>query len=88
MDRVNPIHARDNFVIKNYRKGLIMARLSYRNWFINCKPLKNESREWQLELEKGELIHTFTISNKTRLVDVESFAFKKIDGYVDEEIKS
>ena len=65
-----------------------MARLSYRNWFINCKPLKNESREWQLELEKGNVIHSFTISNKTKLVDVESFAFKKIDGYVDEEIKS
>ena len=53
--------------------------LSYRNWFINCKPLKNKSREWQLELQKGNVIHTFTISNKTKLVDVESFAFKKIE---------
>ena len=65
-----------------------MARLSYRTWFINCKPLKNEARDWQLELEKGNIIHTFTISNKLKLIDVEYFAYKKIDGYVDEEIKS
>tara|TARA_X000000950_G_scaffold258872_1_gene326781 strand:- start:230 stop:427 length:198 start_codon:yes stop_codon:yes gene_type:complete len=65
-----------------------MSRLSYRTWFINCKPLRNDARDWQLELEKGNTIHTFTISNKLKLIDVEYFAYKKIDGYVDEEIKS
>jgi hypothetical protein len=85
--RVYPSHTRHNFVIKNYRKGLNMG-LSYRNWFINCKPLKNKARDWQLELEKGNTIHTFTISNKIKLIDVEYFAYKKIDGYVAEEIKT
>jgi len=88
MDRVNPVHGWFTFINSNYSEGLTMARLSYRTWFINCKPLKNESRDWQLELEKGNTIHTFTISNKLKLIDVEYFAYKKIDGYVDEEIKS
>jgi len=86
MDRANPVHGWHYLINSNYWEGLIM--LSYRTWFINCKPLKNEARDWQLELEKGNTIHTFTISNKLKLIDVEYFAYKKIDGYVDEEIKS
>jgi len=86
MDRFNSVHGWFTFINSNYSEGLIM--LSYRTWFINCKPLKNEARDWQLELEKGNTIHTFTISNKLKLIDVEYFAYKKIDGYVDEEKKS
>jgi len=86
MDRVNSVHGWAYLINSNYSEGLIM--LSYRTWFINCKPLKNEARDWQLELEKGNTIHTFTISNKLKLIDVEYFAYKKIDGYVDEEKKS
>jgi hypothetical protein len=86
MDGVNSVHGWSYLINSNYGEGLTM--LSYRTWFINCKPLKNEARDWQLELEKGNTIHTFTISNKLKLIDVEYFAYKKIDGYIDEEIKS
>ncbi len=85
MDGVNSVHGWSYLINSNYGEGLM---LSYRTWFINCKPLKNEARDWQLELEKGNTIHTFTISNKLKLIDVEYFAYKKIDGYVDEEKKS
>jgi hypothetical protein len=88
MDRVNPVHGWHYLINSNNDEGLTMARLSYRTWFINCKPLKNEARDWQLELEKGKTIHTFTISNKLKLIDVEYFAYKKIDEYIAEEIKS
>ena len=65
-----------------------MARLSYKGWFINCKPLKDNDGNWQLELEKGEILHTFTMSKSMTLSSVESFAYDRIDEYVEDLIKS
>ena len=65
-----------------------MARLSYKGWFINCKPLKDNDGNWQLELEKGEVLHTFTMSKSMTLGSVEAFAYDRIDEYVQDLIKS
>lgn len=65
-----------------------MARLSYKAWFINCKPLKDNDGNWQLELEKGEVLHTFTMSKSMTLKAVEEFAYDRIDEFVEDLIKS
>ncbi len=65
-----------------------MARLSYKGWFINCKPLKDRDGNWQLELEKGEILHTFTMSPSMSLGAVEDFAYDRIDEYVEDLKKS
>ena len=65
-----------------------MSSLSYKGWFINCKPLKDDEGNWQLELEKGEVLHTFTMSKSMTLSSVENFAYDRIDEYVEDQIKS
>ena len=87
--RVHPSHARHNFVFKNYRKGLIMARLSYRGYSLSLKPLRTDNL-WQLELEKsgGEIIHTYTIDPKKTLLEVEKFALDEVDKKIEEEKNS
>jgi hypothetical protein len=65
-----------------------MARLSYKGWSINCKPLKDSDHNWQLELEKGEILHTFTMSKLMTLGSIESFAYDRIDEYVEDLKKS
>ena len=65
-----------------------MARLSYKGWFINCRPLKDNDGNWQLELEKGEVLHTHTMANSMTLHKVELFAYDRIDEYVEDQIKS
>jgi hypothetical protein len=42
---------------------------------------------WQLEIESGEMVHTYTISKNKTLGEIENFAFDKIDEYVKEEEK-
>ena len=65
-----------------------MARLSYKGWAIYCKPLKDNDGNWQLELEKGEVLHTFTMSKLMTLGSIESFAYDRIDEYVEDLKKS
>ncbi len=65
-----------------------MARLNYKNWDIQLIPLKSVDGNWQLELEKGEIVHTFPMSKSMTLGAVESFAYDRIDEYVEDEIKS
>ena len=65
-----------------------MARLSYKGWSINCRPLKDTEGNWQLELEKGEVLHTFTMAKSMSLGSVENFAYDRIDEYVEDLIKS
>jgi hypothetical protein len=66
-----------------------MARLSYKGYRINLKPLKTDN-QWQLELEKsgGEIVHTYTMSPQKTLLSIEQFAFDEVDKKVLEEIKS
>ncbi len=65
-----------------------MARLSYKGWSINCRPLKDTEGNWQLELEKGEVLHTFTMAKSMTLGSIENFAYDRIDEYVEDLIKS
>ena len=65
-----------------------MARLSYKGWSINCRPLKDNDGNWQLELEKGEVLHTFTMVKSMSLGSIESFAYDRIDEYVEDLKKS
>ena len=44
-----------------------MARLNYKNWYIQLIPLKSVDGNWQLELEKGEIVHTFTMARSMTL---------------------
>ena len=66
-----------------------MARLSYKGYLINLRPLKTDN-QWQLELEKsgGEIVHTYTMSPQKTLLSIEQFAFDEVDKKVNEEINS
>ena len=89
MDRFNPVRGWFTFINSNYSEGLTMARLSYKGYTINLRPLKTDN-QWQLELEKsgGEIVHTYTMSPQKTLLSIEQFAFDEIDKKVMEEIKS
>ena len=65
-----------------------MASLSYKGYFISCRPLKTDNL-WQLEIEKsgGEVVHTYTMDPQKTLLSVEQFAFDEIDKKVIEESK-
>ena len=65
-----------------------MARLNYKNWYIQLIPLKSVDGNWQLELEKGEIVHSFTMEKSMTLGSIENFAYDRIDEYVEDEIKS
>ena len=65
-----------------------MSRLSYKGWSINCRPLKDIEGNWQLELERGEVLHTFTMSKLMTLVAVVNFSYDRIDEYVEDLKKS
>jgi len=65
-----------------------MSRLSYKGWSINCRPLKDTEGNWQLELEKGEVLHTFTMSKLMTLDAVVNFSYDRIDEYVEDLKKS
>jgi hypothetical protein len=62
--------------------------LSYKGYFISCRPLKTDNL-WQLELEKngGEILHTYTIDPQKTLFEVEKFALDQVDKKVLEESK-
>jgi|TARA_E500000318_G_scaffold103515_1_gene108670 hypothetical protein len=65
-----------------------MSRLSYKGWSINCRPLKDTEGNWQLELERGEVLHTFTMSKLMTLDAVVNFSYDRIDEYVEDLKKS
>tara|TARA_A100000172_G_scaffold78536_1_gene64239 strand:- start:88 stop:285 length:198 start_codon:yes stop_codon:yes gene_type:complete len=65
-----------------------MSRLSYKGWSINCRPLKDTEGNWQLELERGEVLHTFTMSKLMTLEAVVNFSYDRIDEYVEDLKKS
>ena len=65
-----------------------MSRLSYKGWSINCRPLKDTEGNWQLELERGEVLHTFTMSKLMTLEAVANFSYDRIDEYVEDLKKS
>ena len=62
-------------------------RLTYKGYKLQLIPLKMADGSWQLEIESGEMVHTYTISKNKTLVEIENFAFDKIDEYVKEEEK-
>jgi len=66
-----------------------MARLTYRGYSLNLKPLRSDNL-WQLELEKsgGEILHTYTIDPQKTLLEVEKFALDEVDKKIKEEINS
>ena len=65
-----------------------MPSLSYKGYFINCRPLKTDNL-WQLEIEKSgrEIVHTYTMDPQKTLLSVEKFAMDQIDKKVIEESK-
>ncbi len=65
-----------------------MSRLSYKGWSINCRPLKDTEGNWQLELERGEVLHTFTMSKLMTLDAVVNFSYDRIDEYAEDLKKS
>ena len=66
-----------------------MPSLSYKGYFISCRPLKTDNL-WQLEIEKSgrEIVHTYTMDSQKTLSSVERFAYNEIDKKVLEELKS
>ena len=62
-------------------------RLTYKGYTLQLIPLKMADGSWQLEIERGEMVHTYTISKNKTLGEIENFAFDKIDEYVKEEEK-
>tara|TARA_R100000231_G_scaffold139523_1_gene121085 strand:+ start:2022 stop:2219 length:198 start_codon:yes stop_codon:yes gene_type:complete len=64
-----------------------MARLSYKGWYISCRPLRDSKKDWILEIEKGNVVHSHIMASTMTVGRIENFAYDKIDYYVKEEAK-
>ena len=65
-----------------------MARLSYKSYIINLKPLRDIKDLWQLEIERGNFVTTRSVGTEMTLKAVEDYAFNEIDKLIEEEKKS
>ena len=65
-----------------------MARLSYKSYIINLKPLRDVKDLWQLEIERGYFVTTRSVGSEMTLKAVEDYAFNEIDKLIEEEKKS
>jgi|5_EtaG_2_1085323.scaffolds.fasta_scaffold67391_1 hypothetical protein len=88
MDRVNPVHGWFTFINSNYSEGLTMARLSYKGFRINLKPLRDVKDLWQLEIDRGDYVTTRSVGTEMTLKAIEDYAFNEIDKIIEEEKKS
>ncbi len=65
-----------------------MARLSYKSYIINLKPLRDVKDLWQLEIERGNFVTTRSVGTEMTLKQIEDYAFDQIDLLIKKEIKS
>jgi len=65
-----------------------MARLSYKSYIINLKPLREGKSLWQLEIERGNFVTTRLVGSEMTLKAIEQYAFDEIDKLIEEEKKS
>jgi len=65
-----------------------MARLSYKGYRINLKPLRDVKDLWQLEIDRGNYVTTRSVGTEMTLKAIEDYAFNEIDKIIEEEIKS
>ena len=61
--------------------------MKFRGYYLQLRPLRSADKNWQLEIETGEMIHTHTINCNKTLSEVEDFAFDQIDKLIEEEKK-
>jgi len=62
-----------------------MARLSYKSYIINLKPLREGKSLWQLEIERGNFVTTRSVGAEMTLKAVENYAFNEIDKLIEQE---
>jgi hypothetical protein len=65
-----------------------MARLSYKGFRINLKPLRDVKDLWQLEIDRGDYVTTRSVGTEMTLKAIEDYAFNEIDKIIEEEKKS
>ncbi len=65
-----------------------MARLSYKSYIINLKPLRDVKDLWQLEIERGNFVTTRSVGTEMTLKQIEDYAFDQIDLLIKKEIQS
>ena len=54
-----------------------MARLSYKSYIINLKPLRDVQDLWQLEIEQGNFVTTRRVGTEMTLKAIEDYAFNQ-----------
>lgn len=65
-----------------------MAKLTYRSYIINLKPLRDVKGLWQLEIERGNFVTTRRVGVEMTLKEIEDFAFDEIDKLIKKEINT
>lgn len=65
-----------------------MAKLSYKGYIINLKPLRDVQDLWQLEIERGNFVTTRRVGTEMTLKAIEDYAFNQIDLLIKKEIQS
>jgi len=63
-----------------------MARLTYRSYIINLKPLRDVMGLWQLEIERGNFVTTRRVGVEMTLKEIEDYAFDEVDKLIKKEI--
>jgi len=62
-------------------------RLTYKGYTLQLIPLKMADGSWQLEIERGEMVHTYTISKKNSMTlgEIYELALEEIEKLVEEK---
>jgi len=62
-----------------------MAKLSYKSYIINLRPLRGVEGLWQLEIERSNFVTTRSVGVEMTLKEIETYAFDEIDKLIEKE---
>jgi len=65
-----------------------MARLTYKGYSINLRPLRGVEGLWQLEIERGNFVTTRRVGVEMSLKEIEQYTFDEIDKLIKKEINT
>lgn len=65
-----------------------MARLTFKGYSINLRPLRGVEGLWQLEIERGNFVTVRSVGVEMTLKKIETYAFDEIDKLIKKEIST
>lgn len=65
-----------------------MAKLTFKGYSINLRPLRGVEGLWQLEIDRGNFVTVRSVGVEMTLKEIETYAFDEIDKLIKKEINT